>query len=194
MTNLDSILKSRDITLPTKTYLVKAMVFPVVMYWCDSWTIKKAGCQRTEAFFFFFLMVVVYLLFIFFLILFLNFIILYYFCQISKWICHRYTRIPHPEPSTRPAASLNPQPASHNAPRQDLLPRPPPANLDRIYIPETCPGASRPGHTPSLAVSSSPAKTASGQHHPGSRHKPVPLPGSLFSTLICRRAAGVMTG
>ena len=43
MTNLDSILKSRDITLPTKVHLVKAMVFPVVMYGCESWTIKKAG-------------------------------------------------------------------------------------------------------------------------------------------------------
>ena len=50
MTNLDSILKSRDITLPTKVHLVKAMVFPVVMYGCKSWTIKKADCQRTDAF------------------------------------------------------------------------------------------------------------------------------------------------
>ena len=50
MTNLDSILKSRDITLPTKICLVKAMVFPVVMYGCDSWTIKKAECQRIDAF------------------------------------------------------------------------------------------------------------------------------------------------
>ena len=50
MTNLDSILKSRDITLPTKAHLVKAIVFPVVMYGCDSWTIKKAECQRTDAF------------------------------------------------------------------------------------------------------------------------------------------------
>ena len=50
MTNLDSILKSRDITLPTKVRLVKAMVFPVVMYWCESWTIKKAEHQRTDAF------------------------------------------------------------------------------------------------------------------------------------------------
>ena len=50
MTNLDSILKSRDITLPTKVRLVKAMVFPVVMYGCESWTIKKAECQRTDAF------------------------------------------------------------------------------------------------------------------------------------------------
>ena len=46
MTNLDSILKSRDITLPTRVHLVKAMVFPVVMYGCESWTIKKAECQR----------------------------------------------------------------------------------------------------------------------------------------------------
>ena len=50
MTNLDSILKSRDITLPAKVCLVKAMVFPVVMYGCESWTIKKAGCQRIDAF------------------------------------------------------------------------------------------------------------------------------------------------
>ena len=50
MTNLDSILKSRDITLPTKVCLVKAMVFPVVMYGCESWTVKKAECQRTDAF------------------------------------------------------------------------------------------------------------------------------------------------
>ena len=50
MTNLDSILKSRDVTLPTKVHLVKAMVFPVVMYGCESWTIKKAECQRTNAF------------------------------------------------------------------------------------------------------------------------------------------------
>ena len=50
MTNLGSILKSRDITLPTKVCLVKAMVFPVVMCGCESWTIKKAECQRTDAF------------------------------------------------------------------------------------------------------------------------------------------------
>ena len=50
MSNLDSILKSRDITLPTKVHLVKAMVFPVVMYGCESWTVKKAGCQRIDAF------------------------------------------------------------------------------------------------------------------------------------------------
>ena len=50
MTNLDSILKSRDITLPTKDHLLKAMVFPVVMYGCESWTVKKAECRRTDAF------------------------------------------------------------------------------------------------------------------------------------------------
>ncbi|KAB0355567.1 hypothetical protein FD755_021508, partial [Muntiacus reevesi] len=50
MTNLDSILKSRDITLPKKVCLVKAMVFPVVMYGCESWTVKKAECQRIDAF------------------------------------------------------------------------------------------------------------------------------------------------
>ena len=50
MTNLDSILKSRDITLPTKVRLAKAMVLPVVMYGCESWTIKKAECQKTDAF------------------------------------------------------------------------------------------------------------------------------------------------
>ena len=50
MANLDSMLKSRDITLPTKVRLVKAMVFPVVMYGCESWTIKKAECRRIDAF------------------------------------------------------------------------------------------------------------------------------------------------
>ena len=50
MTNLDSILKSRDITLPTKVHLVKALVFPVVMYGCESWTIKKVEHQRIDAF------------------------------------------------------------------------------------------------------------------------------------------------
>ena len=50
MTNLDSILKSRDITLPTKVRLVKAMVFPVVMYGCESWTVKKVECRRIDAF------------------------------------------------------------------------------------------------------------------------------------------------
>ena len=50
MTNLDSILKNRDITLPTKVHLVKAMVFPAVMYGCESWTVKKAECRRIDAF------------------------------------------------------------------------------------------------------------------------------------------------
>ena len=50
MTNIDSLLKSRDITLPTKVHLVKAMVFPVVMYGCESWTIKKAECRRIDTF------------------------------------------------------------------------------------------------------------------------------------------------
>ena len=50
MTNLDSLLKSREITLPTKVCPVKAMVFPVVMYGCESWTLKKADCQRIDGF------------------------------------------------------------------------------------------------------------------------------------------------
>ena len=50
LTNLDSILKSRDITLPTKVHLVKAMIFQVVMYGCESWTLKKAECQKIDAF------------------------------------------------------------------------------------------------------------------------------------------------
>ena len=50
MANLDSVLKRRDITLPTKVWIVKTMVFPVVMYWCESWTIKKAEQRRTDAF------------------------------------------------------------------------------------------------------------------------------------------------
>ena len=50
MTHIDSILKSRDVTLPTKVHLVKAIVFPVVMHGCESWTIKKAECQRIDAF------------------------------------------------------------------------------------------------------------------------------------------------
>ena len=50
MTNLDSIFKSKDITLPTKVHLVKAMVFPVIMYWCESWTVKKAEYQRIDVF------------------------------------------------------------------------------------------------------------------------------------------------
>ena len=49
MTNIDSILKSRDINWPTKVHIVKAMVFPVVMYGCESWTVKKAECRRMDA-------------------------------------------------------------------------------------------------------------------------------------------------
>ena len=50
MTNLDSVLKSRDITLPTKVHIVKTMVFPAVLYGCESWTVKKTECQRIDAF------------------------------------------------------------------------------------------------------------------------------------------------
>ena len=73
MTNLDSIFKSKDITLPTKVHLVKPMVFPVVMYGCESWTVKKAERQRIDAFVF-------CVLFCFFFKLY-N---IYWFCQISK--------------------------------------------------------------------------------------------------------------
>jgi len=65
MTNLDSILKSRDITLPTKVHLVKAMVFPVVVYGCESWTIKRAEHRRIDAF-------VVFCLFVYLINLFFN--------------------------------------------------------------------------------------------------------------------------
>ena len=61
MTNLDSLLKSRNITLPTKVCLVKVMFFPVVMYGCESWTIKKAEHQRIDAFFFFFFNFILFL-------------------------------------------------------------------------------------------------------------------------------------
>ena len=67
MTNLDSILKSRDITLSTKVHLVKVMVFPVVMYGCENWTIKKAECQRINAF----VVGVVVLIFFYLIILFI---------------------------------------------------------------------------------------------------------------------------
>ena len=66
MTNLDSILKSRDVTLPTKVHLVKAMFFPVVMYGYESWTIKKAESQRIDAFFLlFFFLILIFILFYF---------------------------------------------------------------------------------------------------------------------------------
>ena len=71
MPNLDNILKSRDITLPTKVRLVKAMVFPIVMHGCESWTVKKAEHRRTDFFFN-----------IYFILSF-NFTILYWFCHIS---------------------------------------------------------------------------------------------------------------
>ena len=67
MTNLDSIFKSRDITLPTKVHLVKVMVFPVVMYGCESWTVKKAEHRRMDAFVFFCLFVFCFFNFILFL-------------------------------------------------------------------------------------------------------------------------------
>ena len=73
MTNLDSILKSRDITLPTKVRLVKAMIFPVVMYGCESWTIKKAEHRRIDAFGVFF----------YYYNFFFYFTILYWFCHTS---------------------------------------------------------------------------------------------------------------
>ena len=76
MTNLDNILQSRDITLPTKVHLIKAMVFPVVMYGCESWTVKKAECWRTDAFIFCFY-------FFLFLILFFNWSITALQCCVS---------------------------------------------------------------------------------------------------------------
>ena len=92
MTNLDSILKSRDITLPTKVLLVKVLVFPVVMYGCESWTVKKAEHQRIDAFF--------SPLFIYY---YFYFTILYWFCHTLTWICHKCTWVPNPEPpSHRP--------------------------------------------------------------------------------------------
>ena len=106
MTKLNSILKSRDITLPTKVRLVKAMVFPVVMYGCESWTAKKAEHRRIDAFELwcwrrlFFFLPFLYFYFFFNFILCFNFTILYWFCHISTWIRHRYTRVSHPEPSS----------------------------------------------------------------------------------------------
>ena len=98
MTNLDSILKSGDITLPTSVHLVKAMVFPVVMYGCESWTIKKAEYWRTDAFelwcwrrFFLFLILIFTLFF---------FTILYWFCHTLTWIHHGCTCVPKHEPSS----------------------------------------------------------------------------------------------
>ena len=85
MTNLDNILKSRDITLPTKVRLVKAMVFPVVMYGCESWTVKKAERQRIDAF--------VFVLFFFFnFILFLKLYIIV--LAFELWCWRRLLRVP----------------------------------------------------------------------------------------------------
>ena len=79
MTNLDSILKSRDITFPTKVHLVKAMVFPVVIYGCESWTIRRMNTKELK---------------FFFLILF----ICSEFCHTLKWNSHEFTCVPHPDP------------------------------------------------------------------------------------------------
>jgi len=95
MTDIDSIFKSRDITLPTKVRLVKAMVFPVVMYGCEGWTVKKAECRRIDAFVYFLLLL---LLLYYFTIIIIYFTILYWFCHTSTCICHGCTRVPHPEP------------------------------------------------------------------------------------------------
>ena len=84
ITNLDSILKSWDMTLPTKLCLVKALVSPVVMYGCESWTLKKAECQRIDAF------LKNHFVFCWKIIVLLNFA----FCQTSTWISHKYTYIP----------------------------------------------------------------------------------------------------
>ena len=76
MTNLDSIFKSRDITLLTNVSLVKAMVFPVVMYGCEIWIVKKAKCQRIDAFFLNFLIFYLFIIYLFFYFYF-YFILLY---------------------------------------------------------------------------------------------------------------------
>ena len=101
MTNVDRIFKSRDITLSTKVHLVKAMVFPVVMFGCESWTVKKAECQRIDAFFFFFFILP----------------ILFYFSTLHNCISFaKYQNesatgihvfpIPNPPPSSLPIPSL----------------------------------------------------------------------------------------
>ena len=114
MTSLDSILKSRDITLPTKVHLVKAMVFPVVMYECESWTLKKAEHQRIDAFelwcwrrlFSFF-----FLFFFIFSFIFISWrlITLQYcsgFCHTLTWISHGFTCIsPSQSPLSPPSPS-----------------------------------------------------------------------------------------
>ena len=75
MTNIDSIFKSRNITLPTKVRLVKAMVFPVVMYGCEGWTVKKAECQRIDAFGFFVVVVVTLLFYYYYYYLLYNIVL-----------------------------------------------------------------------------------------------------------------------
>ena len=107
MTNLDNILKSRVITLPTKVHLVKAMVFPVVMYGCESWTIKKAECWRIDTF----ELWCWRRLFFFPPIIFISWrlINLQYcsgFCHTLTWISHGFTCVPHPE--TPPTTLLIP--------------------------------------------------------------------------------------
>ena len=97
MTNPDSILKSRDITLPTKVHLVKAMVFPVVMYGCESWTIKKTEHWRIDVF-------VYFLIFFPFIFIRWRLITLQYcsgFCHTLTWISHGFTCVPHPDPPSR---------------------------------------------------------------------------------------------
>ena len=91
MTNLDSMLKSRDITLPTKVHLLKSMVFPVVMYGCESWTIKKAEHQRIDAFELWCWRRLFFLNFI--IIIIFYFTILYWFCHTSTCICHGCTHV-----------------------------------------------------------------------------------------------------
>ena len=95
MSNLGSMLKSRDITLPTKVHLVKAMVFAVVMYGCESWTIKKAEHQRIDAFELWCWRRLFFLIFIFTLFC---FTILYWFCHTLTWIHHECTWVLNPEP------------------------------------------------------------------------------------------------
>ena len=110
MTNLDSILKNKDITLSRKICLVKAMVFPVVMYGCESWSIKKAEHWRIDAFFFFFLLFI-YLFIYLFIFISWRLITLQYcsgFCHTLTWISHGFTCIPHPDPPSHP--TLHPIP------------------------------------------------------------------------------------
>ena len=105
LTNLDSVLKSRDITLPTKVCIVKAIVFPVVMYRCESWTIKKIEPLKNWCFWtvvlektlfcsccFWFFCFVLFLFFYFFIFICSG------FCHTLKWNSHGFTCVPHPDP------------------------------------------------------------------------------------------------